>query len=244
MDVAISGDRGSCLTQQLAPGTYLFAVAHGFGSVEGEPIAPAVLRRLREDFERRARSGRLRRAQRGTKGLTPNLLGAFSNLNAEVHARTASHEDYVTAGCSLTGVLLVNDRAYLAHVGSTAAYLARDGSVVSLTKNDTFEDSEIPVLTRALGSASSVEVAVSSFSLNDGDALVLSGRRLREADEHKHLAQTLAYGAHGPGEQLLVARYAPGEDTEVPAEQEAHSLNTILTGVLATVLFYTLLCIR
>jgi protein phosphatase len=234
------------LTQQLAPGAYLFAVAHGFGSVEGEPIAPSVLRRLRDDVARRARGGRLRRAQNSARGLTPNLLGAFTRVNSEVHARTASHEDYVTAGCSLTGVLLIGDRAYLAHVGSTAAYLSRDGYVVSLTKNDTFEESGVPVLTRALGSAPNVEVAVSSFSLNQGDALVLAGRRLREADEHRRLAQTLAYCAPGGGtaEQLLVVRYSPGEDAEVPAAAESQTAHTVVTGVLATLLFYVLLCIR
>lgn len=246
MDVAISGDRSSCLTQQLAPGAYLFAVAHGFGSVEGEAIAPAVLRRLREDVERRARGDRLRRAQLRAKGLTPNLLGAFTRVNSEVHARTASHEDYVTAGCSLTSVLLIGDRAYLAHVGSTAAYLSRDGYVVSLTKNDTFDESHVPVLTRALGAAPNVEVAVSSFSLNEGDALVLAGRRLREADEHRRLAQTLAYCAPGAGsvEQLLVVHYSPAEEAEVPAPVEAQTVHTVVTGVLATLLFYVLLCIR
>lgn len=245
MDVAISGDRGSCLTAELGVGTYLFAVAHGFGQVEGQPIAPAVLGRLRDDFERRAKGDRLRRMQRRSRGIPAMLTNAFERVNDEVHARTASHEDYVTAGCSLTGVVLLDDRAYLAHVGSTAAYLARDGYVVSLTKNDTFEGEGLPVLTRAVGVAPAVEVAVCSFSINSGDALVLSGRRLREADERRRLAECLL-GAHSESanEQLLVVRYTPNETAQVPSSQKPHHYNEIVTGVLATIVFYVLLCLH
>lgn len=222
MDVAISGDRGSCLTQDLGPGTYLFAVAHGFGHVEGQPIAPAVLERLREDVQRRSRGDRLRRARARSRDVTKVLGNAFERVNDEVHARTASHEDYVTAGCSLTGVVLVDDRAYLAHVGSTAAYLARDGRVVSLTKPDAFDAAGVSVLTRAVGAAPSLEVGVCSFALSEGDALVLSAA----------------------GEQVLVARYTPPAEPQGEALVEAHPSHTVLCGVLATILFYILLCIR
>src|SRR5579884_3623713 len=160
MNVAISGDRGTCITQLLAPQTYLFAVANGFGCVEGEPIAGNVLERLKCEMQRR-----MRRARNVKNALT----AALNRVNDEVHARTASHEDYVTAGCSTTAVLLVDNRAFLAHAGSTGAYLARDGYVVSLTKNDAFEGEGIPVLTRALGIAPTVDVAACSFSMNEGD---------------------------------------------------------------------------
>jgi serine/threonine protein phosphatase PrpC len=245
MDVAISGDRASCLTQELAPETYLFAVANGFGSVEGQPVARAVLARLRGEFERRSRGDRLRRAEQRGKGISSSLLGAFARVNEDMHARTASHDDYVTAACSVTGVLLVRERAYLAHVGSTAAYLARDGYVVSLTKNDAFEAEGMPVLTRALVSAPTVEVAVCSFSLNEGDALVLAGRRLRESDDRRRLAESLLHGTHGSaGDQLLVVRYAAAGEPEVLADPKSHTFSTVLTGMLATIVFYALLCIR
>src|SRR5690348_5203421 len=106
MNVAINGDRGTCLTQPLGPHTYLFAVANGFGYVEGEPIASSVLERLKSDMQRRARRAK------NPKNL---LTAALNRVNDEVHARTASHEDYVTAGCSTTAVLLIENRAFLAH---------------------------------------------------------------------------------------------------------------------------------
>jgi hypothetical protein len=246
MDVAISGDRACCLTQELAAGTYLFAVANGFGTVEGQAVAPAVLARLRSELARRTRGDKLRRAEHSGKGINSSLLAAFSRVNEDMHARTASHDDYVTAGCSVTSVLLVRDRAYLAHIGSTAAYLARDGYVVSLTSDDAFEG-PVPILTRALVAAPVVDVAVCTFSLSEGDALVLAGRRLRENHERRQLADTLSLAmpeASSGGEQLLVVRYAPAPAAQVAVSPPSHKVRSVLAGVLATLVFYTALCIR
>jgi serine/threonine protein phosphatase PrpC len=237
MNVAISGDRGSCVTQALAPKTYLFAIANGFGQVEGEPIAGNVLERLQTEMQRRAR--RVKNAK--------NLLAsAFARVNDEVHARTASHEDYVTAGCSATAVLLIENRAYLAHAGSTGAYLARDGYVVSLTKSDAFEDEgALPVLTRALGVAPTIDIAACSFTLNDGDALVLTGRRIREADERRRLAECLTYGADkADGEQMLIVHFQADDREQVAAPAESQCVHSVVVGVLATILFYAMLCLR
>lgn len=237
MNVAVSGDRGSCLTQLLAPQTYLFAVANGFGHIEGEPIASDVLQRLQDETQRRSRR------HKHAKNI---LSSAFARVNDEVHARTASHEDYVTAGCSATAVLLVDNRAYLAHTGSTAAYLARDGYVVSLTKSDAFEgEGAVPVLTRAIGVAPVVDVTSCTFTLNDGDTLVLTGRRLRESEERRRLAECLTYGTDAAGgEQVVIVRYAREEREQVPEPTESHSAHSVVVGVLATVLFYVMLCIR
>ncbi|HEY9181455.1 MAG TPA: hypothetical protein VIO32_12100 [Candidatus Baltobacteraceae bacterium] len=238
MNVAVSGDRGSCLTQLLAPQTYLFAVANGFGHIEGEPIAGDVLGRLQSETQRRARR------QKHSKNI---LTTAFARVNDEVHARTASHEDYVTAGCSATAVLLVDNRAYLAHAGSTGAYLARDGYVVSLTKSDAFEDDgALPVLTRAIGVAPTIDVASCSFTLNEGDTLVLTGRRLRESDERRRLAECLTYGtdASAGGEQVVIVRFQREEREQVPEIAESHSAQSVMVTLLATILFYVMLCIR
>lgn len=236
MNVGIRGDRGSCVTQRLGPQTYLFAVANGFGFVEGEPIAQNVLERLHDEMQRRVRR---------PKQLKNALASAFVRVNDEVHARTASHEDYVTAACSATGVLLVENRAFLAHAGSTGAYLARDGYVVSLTKPDSF-DAPLPVLTRAIGVGSTLEIASCSFTLNEGDTLVLTGRRLREAADRRRLAESLAQGPENVAgaDNMLVVRFQPEEREQVPAPVESQSAQSVVIGVLATVLFYAMLCIH
>jgi hypothetical protein len=188
----------------------------------------------------------MQRRVRRPKNFKNALTTAFCRVNDEVHARTASHEDYTTAACSATGVLLVENRAYLAHAGSTGAYLSRDGYLVSLTKNDAFESDGIPVLTRALGIAPVIDVAACSFTLNDGDALVLTGRRLREADERRRLTDCLAYGGEGTqgGEQMLIIHFQPDEREEVPQPAQSQSAHSVVIGVLATIVFYAMLCIR
>ena len=234
MDVAISGDRSSCLTQEFSCGAYLFAVAHGFGRLGGEPVAPVVLARLRQEFERRARGNALLRAQARPKGVSALFGAVLNNVNDHVRARSASHDDYITAGCSITAALVLGDRAYLSHVGSTAAYLARDGYVVALTKHDAFESEGVPVLTRALGTDSTLDAAYCTFSLTEGDSLVLSGRRLSAAQIHTASAQ----------EQILVVRYAP-EPPKPPVPADAPQfMRRAVTAAAATVLFYTLLCLQ
>ncbi len=215
--------------QQLAADTYLFAVAKGFGTVDGEPAAGAVLKRLRAEIERRCRGDRLRRCERSSRGIASSLLGAFSRVNEELHCRTASHEDYVTAACSVTSVLLLRDRVYLAHVGSTAAYLSRSGSLVSLTKTDAFEAGDASILTRALLSASSVEVSASSFTLSDGDELrLLCASRGTDTDH------------------MLIVRYAAAapEMCSGASPLRSHAIRKVVSGVLATIVFSALLCIR
>jgi len=212
--VAVSGDRGCCLAQRLAADSHLFAVATGFGRIDGEAAAALALGRLRREFERRARSGRA-------------LKNALARVNDELHARSASHEDYVTAGASMTAVLLIGERAYLAHIGSTAGYLVRGGSVVALTKNEAFDgEPGLPVLMRALGLTRTLDLAISTFALVPGDALVLAERPLPASAER------------------LIVKFSGVEASQVPAPAGAHTGPSILTTALATVLFYAMLSVR
>lgn len=234
MNVAISGDRSSCLAQEVAPGAHIVAFARGFGHIDRSAIAPLVLARLRTEVQRRVRGGRLARAQRRPKGVVTLLSSAFGRVNGEMHARSAANDDYVTAGCSLTGALLVGNCAYLAHAGSTAAYLSRDGYVVSLTKNDALQTPAGTVLTRAIGSAPTLQVAVSCFTLNEGDALILAARRFTPEEER---------AGQWEREQSLVVRYA-NEPPAFAAVAASPLASRILRGTIATLVFYALLCLK
>ena len=217
MNVAVTGDRGCCLSQRLSAESYLFAVATGFGRIDGESTASFALTNL----SRRMQRARIPRA------VATMLGGAVARVNDELHARSASHEDYVTAGASMTAIFLLRERAYLAHVGTTAAYLARGGSVTPLTKSDAFSDGlGRPVLLRALGLTRTLHVPVSAVALAPGDTVVLSERELPARAER------------------LVITFSGMREAEVPAPAGAHTAQSILTGVLATALFYAMLSIR
>jgi serine/threonine protein phosphatase PrpC len=179
--VALSGDRAARVTVSLGAGAQLVAVAEGFGRIDGVPVANAALQRLRIAFERQRRTHRIARALCRRESAAALLSGAVARLNDEIYARGASHADFVSAGCSLTAVLIVRGYAIAAHLGATSASLTRDGRSRVLTPQHTVADLPIRLLTRALGAQSRCEASVSTFEIEDGDTLVLcdsANRRL------------------------------------------------------------------
>lgn len=205
MDVAIRGDRASCLTLQLGPHSWLFAVARGFGQVDGQPAAPATLARLRAECERRLRGERFRRAVERPQAAATAVLSALSRVNGDVFSSTAAHDDCVMAACSLSATLLVRGRAYVMHAGGTAAYLAHQGDVTALTGEDSLEDAQHLVLSRALGSSAALDMSVSSVTVEPGDVMILLGHRVRGDVDRRALIAHVE-GA-GPGEHVLVIRF-------------------------------------
>ncbi len=219
MDVAIRGDRASCLTMQLGPRTWFLAVTRGFGNVDGLAIERALLTRLRAECERRLRSERFRRAVDRPHAAATAVLAALARVNSDLHARTAGHEDYVTAAASLTAALVVRGRAYVMHAGGTAAYLAHRGEVVALSGDDTFDDAAMPLLARALGTTPTLDVAVSSVMLDEGDVIILCGRRVPGDVDRRALIAHVE--SADPEEHLLVARFEHDDASDSAAEAVA-----------------------
>ncbi len=211
MDVAIRGDLASCLTLRLAPSTWIFAIARGFGSIDGVPIARAALGRLEAECRRRSRGeARKRRLQR-SHAAAGTLCGALARVNGALYLRSTGNDDYVAAACSLSAALVVCNRAYVAHAGSTAVYLAHGGNVVALTGGDAFDDAGSLVLARALGIAPSLTFTVSSIALESGDVLALCGHRVSPAPDSAHFIEALD---SGPEENVLRVRYEPSDDAQ------------------------------
>jgi hypothetical protein len=208
---------------QFGPRTWFLAVTRGFGLVDGMPVERALLARLRAECERRLRSERFRRAVDRPQAAATAVLAALTRVNADLYARTASHDDYVTAAASLTAALIVRGRAYVMHAGGTAAYLARRGDVVALSGDDSFDDATLPLLARSLGTAAALDVAVTSTMLDEGDVIILIGRRIPgDADVRTFIAQL---ESRDLADQLLVARFEP-EDAleEIAAHEPARSV--------------------
>lgn len=190
---------------QLGPRSWLLAVTRGFGSVAGVPTERALLTELRAECERRLRRERFRRAVDRPPAAATAVLAALARVNAEIFARTAGHDDYVTAACSLTAVLIVRGHAYVMHCGGTAAYLAHGGDVIALSGDDTFDDAALPVISRALGTSTSLDVAVSSVLLDAGDIVILLGRRVPGDVDRRSLVAHVE--SADPAEHVLVARF-------------------------------------
>ena len=136
MDVAIRGDRASCLTMRMGRQSWLLAVARGFGSIDGIPIERALLARLRQECERRVARAAVSGVDRPSASRSGRNARRRRPSERRADARTASHDDYVTAAASLTAVFAVRGSAYIMHSGTTAAYLIRDGHVTALTDDE------------------------------------------------------------------------------------------------------------
>ncbi len=217
MDVAIRGDLASCLTLRLAPATWLFAIARGFGEIEGAPIARAALTRLESECRRRTRGETRTRRLLRSHSAAGTLCGALARVNGALYLRSAGHDDYVPSACSLSAALVVRDRAYVAHAGSTAVYLVHRQNVLPLTNGDVFEGAQ-PVLARALGIAPSLTFTVSSIGLESGDVLALCGHALREVFDSRRFIEALESGAE---QQVLRVRYESSDELPVPCEHRA-----------------------
>lgn len=204
MTLAIRGDRTSCLSLQLGPGTWLLAVSRGFGQIGGVPTETALLARLRLECQRRMRSPRFRRAIDRPQAAATAMLAILGRVNGALYASTASHDDYVTAAASLTAVVVVQRFAYVIHAGATAAYLARDGAITPLCVDDGL-DEQIAVLSRAFATGPALDVSVTNARLALGDAIVLLGRRVAGEAELRELLRRLEESE--PAEQILVARF-------------------------------------
>jgi serine/threonine protein phosphatase PrpC len=173
--------------------------------VDGVAAAPATLSRLRVECERRVRGERFRRAVDRPQAAATALLGVFSRVNGALFSRAAGHDDYVTAGCSVTAALVVRGQAYVFHTGGTAAYLAHKGSVTALTGDDALDDAAGIVLARALGTSPALDVAVSSVAFDSGDVMILMGHRVRGDVDRRALITHVEEA--GSNEHMLVVRF-------------------------------------
>ena len=231
MDVAIRGDRASCLSVQLAPQSWLFAVARGFGNVDGIGAAPATLSRLRLECERRLRNERFRRAIERPQAAATAMLGVLSRVNGDLFSRSAGHDDYVTAGCSLTAALVVSGHAYVIHTGGTAAYLAHKGDVSSLTSEDGLDEANSVLLARALGTTSALDVSVQSVHVDAGDVMILMGHRVRGDVDRRALITHVEEA--GSAEHMLVVRFDDSDRTQAPLADDSPYKSLRLSTAIA-----------
>ncbi|MDQ2865963.1 MAG: hypothetical protein M3R51_07025 [Candidatus Eremiobacteraeota bacterium] len=209
MDVAIRGDRACSLTLQLGTQSWLFAVARGFGTIDGIAAAPSALSRIRSECERRLKSERFRRSVSRPEAAATAMLAILSRINAEIFTRSAAHDDYVTAGCSFSAAVVVRGRAYVIHTGGTAVYLAHGAELKWLTAQDSFDDGPLPILARALGTTGSLDVALTSVGVEPGDLIILLAHRVPgELDRRALIAHV---EAAAPNEQVLVVRFDDGD---------------------------------
>ena len=151
----------------------LFAVADGMGGAQaGEVASRLAVETLRE----RAAAG-------------DSLSEAAAEANRRIFKLAVENPDHAGMGTTLTALRLAGERAELAHVGDSRAYLLRDQAMTQLTDDHSLvgewmrEGTMTPeeamasryrsVLSRALGTEDEVEVDHEEVDLRAGDVLLL-----------------------------------------------------------------------
>lgn len=166
----------------LVPGQGLYLVADGMGGHSAGHVASGLAaREVARAIDDPARAN----------GRTPSerLRSAVAVANDAIVMTARSREELAGMGTTLVALLAVGDRAALAHVGDSRAYLVRRGRVRQLTDDHSLvgelqrrgeltadaarEHPHRHVLTRALGVRRLVEADLAEIGLVPGDVFVL-----------------------------------------------------------------------
>jgi protein phosphatase len=215
----------AALAESLAPNVTLLAVADGFGSISrGLSISQSALLFFRDFLRRKARTGIFTTRATSSSARRQLVLAALSYANSRLFSQSASHDDYVAGGTSVTAALLVGEDAFIGHVGTSRAYLLRKDALEIVTRDDAFEmsppenvrSSSAPadvhvhaMVTRTLGTQPTLEASVIHLELSEGDQLLLctSGFHRRvAANEFHHVLKTTDAVADAVTNLLVTAR--------------------------------------
>ena len=170
------------------PGT-LLTVADGMGGAKaGEVASGMAVSILGEEMSHRAEEGAT--ASASLDELHDAFIRAVHLANERIRDEGTSNPSRRGMGTTLTAAWLLDDRALLAHVGDSRAYLFRRGNLTQITRDQSLvekllEDQVITpaeaedmkrvrnIILQALGSEEDVDVAVDRLELQAADLLVL-----------------------------------------------------------------------
>jgi protein phosphatase len=133
----------------------------------------------------------------------------FAEANQTIYSRAKNDQDLKGMGTTCTALYIKNEQAGFAHVGDSRLYCLRDNKLRLLTEDHTLvnqmlKDGLISVdeaydhpnrsmLTRALGTMTNVEVAISEelFAIQAGDSFLLCSDGLHDLVDDEEIQQAL-----------------------------------------------------
>jgi serine/threonine protein phosphatase PrpC/CRP-like cAMP-binding protein len=189
----------------------LFVVADGMGGHAAGEIASAVaVNTLREvvsknkDLIEAFREGSQIASARD---ITSLMEHAVQKACAEIYAKAQEDPEKRGMGTTLSALLVIGNRGFIAHVGDSRIYLLRGGRVVQLTEDHslvnelikrgkiTFAQAETSpyknAVTRAVGVYESVEVDTIDFDVLPGDQFLLASDGLTAYLKEEEIGPTI-----------------------------------------------------
>ncbi|MBE7036699.1 MAG: Stp1/IreP family PP2C-type Ser/Thr phosphatase [Ruminococcaceae bacterium] len=128
-------------------------------------------------------------AEMASSDIKELLVQAIKKANSVVYEKGQSEEGCWGMGTTVTMCFVIGERAFIANVGDSRAYLLRNGllhqitvdhSLVQellqkgqITEEEAANHPQKNVITRALGTDSGVEIDLYEFTLCDGDMMLL-----------------------------------------------------------------------
>lgn len=176
----------------VCPGPSLFMVADGMGgAAAGEVAARMAVDAVRCAFENADVTwpGAMNDLPPPSPGL-PQLAAALERANGRVYAAACADQTKAGMGTTLTALLLLQDRAAIAHVGDSRLYRLRGRRLEMLTDDHTLVEAYVRsgsitreeakrsryghMITRAIGTGAQVEVDQRLVAVAPGDTFVLA----------------------------------------------------------------------
>lgn len=191
----------------VSPELDLFAVADGMGGhLAGEVASATALQMLEQELGRRLQKREIPQQA---------LVAAVQEANRKIFELSGKNQQWAGMGTTITACLKRGEVIYVAQVGDSRAYLLRESLIVQLTEDHSLvrelvkngglteeqalQHPQRNVLTRALGTAPSVNVDLYHQVVGTGDLLLLCTDGLT-----RYLR---------PDEMMLTIRTSPNLDT-------------------------------
>ncbi len=167
------------------PGAFgVFGVADGMGGHKAGDVASKMAVSVVE------------RALRDARPSQDLLMAAIEEANLLIWEEQLDNPDYSGMGTTMTLIWEDRDRVLLGHVGDSRAYRVRQGQIVQISQDHsmvaelvrqgmiTQEEAAVHpyrnIITRALGTADSIEVDVAEFDKRPGDLFLICSDGLSE----------------------------------------------------------------
>ena len=146
----------------------------------------------------------------GDRSIRQALAGAIRLANKKVYEQSRSSPDYYGMGTTLVGGIVMPDRAVIANVGDSRAYLIEENGIQRITRDhslveDLLQRGELSweeaknhpkrnLITRALGTESDVQCDLFSLRLQPGDFLLLCTDGLTNVLEEQEILYEILHG--------------------------------------------------
>ena len=170
---------------------YYLLIADGMGGHDkGEQADLMTLEHLRDCFTM---------GDMDVDTFADDITRSVQYISYKINAIARYEKQERPMGCTLTGVIWLEDRVWLVNAGDSRTYLFRDGIVEQLTVDEENEDG---ILTNCVGGGSDTALAVTELTgkLQDGDILLICSDGLGDVVNDDYL------------EYFLMNSVSPAED--------------------------------